>query len=129
MKAFIKQKLREGISASEAYRDEHAIQTVIDGKRDLGFISLIGSTVSEEQFWNIIKQSGLKTIKVPSNKFNAFIYFRNGAENKAKELLDIAEKYEGFLAHNATPEDTRRIGQLLNYNESDIEDFIKTKYK
>ena len=124
MKDFIRQRLKEAINASEAYRDDNAIQTVIDGKRDLGFITLRGSTISEKTFWEMINNNGLKTISVPSNEYKAYIYFRKGAENKAKELWDIAEKYDGYLSYNATPEDSRRIGQLLDYKESDIEDYI-----
>lgn len=125
MKNLIKKLLREAISASEAHTDEGAVQTVIDGKRDLGFITMIGTTLEETDFWDLIKKNGLKTIKVPSSEHEAYIYFRRGAENKAKELWDIAEKYGGYLAHDATPEDSRRIGQLLGYRESDIEDYIK----
>jgi hypothetical protein len=44
------------------------------------------------------------------------------------ELKDIAEKYKGYLASNATAEDTRRIGQLLDYDEDKIEQFIKDRY-
>lgn len=124
MKDFIKKRLKEAISASEAHRDENAIQTVIDGKRDLGFLTIIGSTISEKHFWDLIKSNDLKVISVPSNEYKAYIYFRKGAENKAKELWDIAEKYGGYLAYNATPEDSRRIGQLLGYHESDIDDYI-----
>lgn len=124
MKDFIKKRLKEAISASDAYSNKNAIQTVIDGKRDLGFITLIGSDIPESTFWSLIKNNGLKTISIPSNKYKGYIYFRNGSEDKARELMDIAEKYGGYLAHNATPEDTRRIGQLLGYHESDIDDYI-----
>jgi hypothetical protein len=131
MKEFIRKRLKEAISASEAYRDENAIQTVIDGKRDLGFLTLIGSTISDKHFWTLIKNNNLEVLSVPSNEFKAYIYYRKGAESKAKELRDIAEKYGGYLSYNATPEDSRRIGQLLGYHESDIEDYLQrnTKYR
>jgi hypothetical protein len=128
MKSFIKQRLREAISASEAHRDEHAIQTVIDGKRDIGFITLIGTTLGRDNFWDLVKKHKLKTIKVPSNDYDAYIYYNERGESKAKELWDIAEKYGGYLSYEATAEETRRIGQLLDYKESDIEDFIRKNY-
>ena len=128
MKTFIKQRLREAISASEAHSDADAIQTVIDGKRDIGFITLIGSTLGRDNFWDLIKKHNLKTIKVPSNDYDAYIYYNERGESKAKELWDIAEKYGGYLSYKATAEETRRIGQLLNYKESDIEGFIQKNY-
>lgn len=117
--------LKEEISASEAFRDESAVQTVVDGKRDLGMIALASSTMPEEDFWNAVKQSNLQVLEVPSNPYKALIYFRKGAENKAIELRDIAEKYKGFLAYNATEEDSRRIGYLLGYKKEDVEDYVE----
>ena len=116
--------LNETIRASEAYRDENAVETVISGKRDVGFITLIGATMSSDKFWSAIEKNGLKTIKVPSNRFEAYIYYRPGAEEQAEELRDIAERHEGYLAYYASEKDTRRIGELLGYDKDDIEDFI-----
>jgi len=116
--------LKEEIAAKEAYEDESAIQTVLDGKRELGVISLSDSSVSEEKFWEIVKDNNLKTLQIPSSPFKLHIYYIKGAENKAKELKDIAEKYDGFLSYNATEEDSRRIGELLGYRKEDIDDYI-----
>ena len=120
----------ETIKAEEAYHDISAMQTVIDGKRDLGWITVKASSDLEpKEFWDIIKRENLKTLKVPSNPFEAYIYFKPGAERKAKELLDIAEKYEGYLAWNATEQDSRRIGELLGYRKSDIDAYINKNYR
>jgi hypothetical protein len=122
--------LFETIRAEEAYRDISAIQTVIDGKRNLGFITLIGTTLnSPEDFWKMVKNGKLKTIKVPSNKHQAYIYFRPGAEKEAEELRDIAEKYGGYFAWDASKEDSRRIGELLSYDKKDIDQYIKKNYR
>lgn len=128
MKKFIKQLLREEINASEAYRDENALKTVIDGKRDLGFITLKTATIPEKMFWDEIKKNDIKTVNLPLNPYNAFIYFRKGAELKAIELANIANKYGGYLSHEATKDETIRIGQLLGYKDSDISNFINKKY-
>lgn len=128
MKNFIRQRLREEISASEAYRDDNALKTVIDGKRDLGFITLKTSHLSKEEFWMEIKKHGLKTINIPLNPFNCFIYFRKGSEEKALELANIANKHGGYLSYKATKDETIRIGQLLGYKESDISNFITKNY-
>jgi hypothetical protein len=127
----LKSILNEIIKASDAHRDESAIQTVIDGKRDVGFITLKGTTmnIDETEFKQLIKKNKLKSLKVPSNEYNAFIYYRAGAEDKAKELLDIAEKNGGYLAWDATEEDSRRIGELLGYEKDDIDWYINKNYK
>lgn len=116
--------LKEEIAASEAHEDESAVQTVIDGKRDLGVISITGSTMSPDLFWKLVKEYDLKTLKIPSNPFNLYIYYRKGAEKQAEELKDIAEKYGGFFAYDATEEDSRRVGELLGYKREDIDDYI-----
>lgn len=121
--------LKEEIRASEAYEDRGALQTVIDGKRDLGMIALKSATISKEEFWDAVKENNLETIKVPSNDYGATIFFRPGAENKAIELRDIAEKYGGYLYWDATIEDSRRIGELLGYVKEDIDDYIERNLK
>jgi hypothetical protein len=121
--------IAESIRAEEAYNDKSALQTVVDGKRDLGFMTIIGSTLDKEVFWSTVKEHGLKTLPVKGSQHQAYIYFRKGADEKAKELRDIAEKYGGYLAWNATEEDTRRIGELLSYDKKDIDSFIKKNYK
>lgn len=121
--------IHESIRAEEASRDFNAVQTVIDNKRDLGFITLIGSTLPKEQFWDMVNDNNLKTLKVKGNSFQAYIYYRPGAEKKAKELQNIAQKYGGYLAWNATEEDSRRIGELLNYNKRDIDSYINKNYR
>lgn len=121
--------LKEEIGAEEAYQDESAIQTVLDGKRDLGLISLKTSPMPEETFWDIVEKNGLKVLKIPSNPYRTYVYYRKDAESKANALKDIAEKYGGFLAYDATDEDSRVIGRLLGYREKDIEDYIERNKK
>lgn len=125
MKQFIRQRLRESINPSEAYGVQNSIKTIVDGKRNVGFIALIGSGLSFDEFSKLIDKYKLKTLKVPSNTHQAYIVYNENSESQAKELLDIAEKYGGYLSSEATPNDTRRIGQLLGYNESDVESFIR----
>ncbi len=120
--------LLETIRASEAHRDEDAVQTVIDGKRDLGFIAVKTSTMPEEQFWQAIEDNGLKTIRVEGNIYEAYVYFRPEAIDQALELKAIAEKYAGYLRWDATEEDSRRIGELLGYAKEDIDWYIAKNY-
>ena len=71
-----------------------------------------------------MNSKGLKTLSVPLNPNDCYIYYRTGHEKQAQELKDIADKYNGYLAYWATKEDTRRIGELLQYDPKDIEEFI-----
>lgn len=123
------QFLSESIRAHEAYRDDSAIQTVLDGKRGVGFITLKTSpTTSEKEFWNIVETHGLRVLSVKGNAYGGYIYYLPGYEKQALELLDIAEKYGGYLYYGATEEDSRRIGELLGYVEEDIIEYLKKNY-
>ena len=117
--------LREVISASEAYNDLDAVQTIVDGKRGVAFVAW--KTMPDryvEPVQKLIKDNGLKSMYVDGNKYDAYVIYAPGYEKDATELKDIAEKYGGYLRYDASEEDSRRIGQLLNYKESDIEDYI-----
>ena len=121
--------INEEISADEAHNDKDAIKTVLDGKRNLGFITLDGTNFPEQMFWDIIRKFDLGIIKVPSSPHRAFIYFVKGYEAEANELKNIAEKYGGYLSHEATKEETRRIGKLLGYKKEDIDSYVNKRYK
>jgi hypothetical protein len=130
--------LLEEIDPSEAYTDPGAIQTVIDGKRDLAFFTAKAMTrISPRDLTDIIKKHNLqkekegkehdkiKILKVIGNQYKAFIAYRNSEEGlrKAKELKAIAEKYGGFLAWDAEYQDTIKIGELLNYKKDAVKAF------
>lgn len=115
----------EGIYASEAYRDEDALQTVIDSKRKLGFTTLNNLTMPEEEFWELVNANNIKVTSVPDNPNRGVVFYRKGAEREVAELLKIFKKYGGYAAWYATDDETRRIGQLLGYKKSDIEKFVQ----
>jgi hypothetical protein len=122
--------VNETIKAEEAHRDKSAVQTVIDGKRDLGFITLKTTVdLSIDEFWDLVKTHNLGTIKLPGNPFDAYIYFNKGAEKKAKELAKIANKYGGYLSYEATKQESKRIGELLGYAKEDINWYLNKNYK
>lgn len=123
------QFILESIRAAEAYRDEDAVQTVIDGKRDLGFITLRTSTMPVDDFWQALELNALKATPVEGNKYEAYIYYRPGAEDQVLELKAIASKYGGYLRWDATEEDSRRIGELLDYTQEDIDWYINKNYR
>jgi hypothetical protein len=121
--------LLEDIKPSEAYNDMDAIQTLVDGKRELAFIVEKNSPPSD---WNkiqkIIADNGFKVMYVKYNPDNAYVVYTPGGESKANELKNIAEKYGGYLSPKATREETKRIGELLGYDRQSIEDFLKRHY-
>lgn len=121
LRQILKEELSEEIKASEAYSDYNSIKTIVDGKRDVAFVK------KSTYIYLLSKYHGLKVIKVPNS--DNYIIYKKRAEDKANELLDIANKYGGFLHWRATDEDSRRIGQLLGYNQEDIEDYIKNSKK
>jgi len=122
------ESIHEVISASEAYTDKSAIQTVIDNKRDLGFITLKSTTVTRKYFLDMVKKHNLKLLPVKLNPNEAYIYYKPDAEEKAIELANIANKYGGYFAYNATKEDSIRIGQLLGYKDEDINAYVTKNY-
>jgi hypothetical protein len=121
--------LLEEIDPSEAYNDVDAIQTLVDGKRDLAFIV---EKSNNKENWariqNTIADNGFKVMYVKGNPYNAYIAYIPGSESKANELKDIAEKYGGYLSIYATREETKRIGELLGYTKKSIDDFVSQKY-
>jgi len=121
--------LIQEIKASDAYNDRDAIKTVIDGRRPLGFITLQFPTkITRDEFWDIARHYKLQVVPVEKNPYEAYIYYSAGNRDAAIELRDIANKYDGYLSAEATKQDTVRIGQLLGYDQADIDDFVATHY-
>lgn len=118
--------LFETIRAEEASNDIKSIMSVIDGKRGICTIHLNGPQIDE--FKHYIRNFNLSTMVIPSNPYDYYVVYANGYHDRAKELVSIAEKYNGFLSDKATKEDTMKIGSLLEYDPQDIEDFIKKHY-
>lgn len=110
----------EDVEPLEVNRNETSIQSLLDNKRGVAFIS---SPLSEETKQSI-KQNNLLSLKT-SNRYGTFIVYKPESEKEARELFDIAEKHGGFLPINTTEAEIRRIGQLLNYSESSINAFVE----
>jgi translation initiation factor 1 (eIF-1/SUI1) len=120
--------MKEEIDPSEALNDVDAINTLIDRKRDIAFIVEKSNTPENwKRVQQMIKDNDIKIMFVKGNPYNAYIAYLPGSENKATQLKDLAEKYGGYLASNATAEDARKIGKLLGYKEDKIEQYIKDR--
>ena len=128
------QFVNERIKASEAYDTKNAVRTVINGKRDLAFISTMNNPFYlpnnkyELAAMDYGLENGLKASEVkgkPDGK--AWVLYKNN-KKAAQKLVDYAEKKGGYLS-DKTPEEARYIGDLLGYDKKDIKDFIKRIYK
>ena len=121
--------LSEIIDPSEAYNDTDAVQTLIDGKRNLAFV--VEKSNNKENWARIqkmIADNGLKAMYVKGNTNNAYVVYTPGSEAKANELKSIAETYKGYLSANATKEDTIKIGELLGYNYDKIMAYVNKNF-
>jgi hypothetical protein len=116
--------INEYIDPSEAHNEVDSVKTLCDEKRGVAFLAGMNITT-----FRIVAQMicdcKLRHINVPSNPHIAFIVYRKGYEKQAQELLNIAEKYGGYLDAMATEEDSRKIGELLEYDPKEVEGFIK----
>lgn len=118
--------IKETINPAEAYTEIESVKTICDGKRGVAFVAGL-SNEDANAISDMIYNYNLEVMKVPSNPHEAYIIYKPEYEERAKRLLDIAEKYNGYLSYKATIEDTLEIGRLLEYNEDSIESFIKEK--
>jgi hypothetical protein len=124
----------EKIKASEAYNTMNAVQTLVDGKRDLAFISIMDNPIYTPNNIEELKAlaygaaNGLRVMEVPDKEDGqAFIMYREGAIDKAQKLADFATSKGGYLA-DSTPEEARYVGDLLDYDDASVEEFVARKY-
>lgn len=122
----IENYILETIDPSEAYTSPNSLQTVIDGKRCVGFIGVLFDNLDD--YINIAQEAGLKIIKVKQPKEKeAIIFYRKGCEQDAERLNKIAIRNNGYLPIN-TPEETYEIGILLGYHPEKVKEFVLEKF-
>lgn len=112
------------IRASEAFNTEGSISTVIEGKRNVGWL-----IIDSKDIFTILDNNSISYLRVKSSKHECYVIFRESHKQDALDLIAIADKYDGYLHFNASDEDTRRIGQLLSYHPDDVEEFINRNKK
>ena len=119
--------ISESIKASDAYNEIDSIQTIIDGKRDVGFI---GFNNINEKMRDIIRfavNNGVKLIEVGNReKGKAWVIYKNNKQ-KAKMLADFAASKNGYL-RDETPDEGRFVGELLGYSPESIQEYIDKRY-
>lgn len=124
----IKFLIKEYIKPSEVNNVITAVKSICDGRRGVAFISTsyLTDEVYEEML-ELISECNLNSYEVPKNEHGAYVIFEDEHEDEAKELLEIAVNLGGYLRINAPEEVTRRIGELLNYEPEEVEEFIREK--
>ena len=122
--------LKESIRASEAYNQMDSISTVLHGKRNLAFITFgdLNPANKETATRLINSDPSLNSIYVKKSPYMGFVIYREGYQKEAQELANLANRYGGYLSKDATKEDSIRIGQLLDYDPQDIQDYINKNY-
>ena len=119
------EKINEYIDPLEATTFVGSVQTIVDGKRDVGYIALKNIPKDEiEQIKTLVSDNNLKILSVKGDQKPTIIY-KADKESEAKELKDIAEKYNGYLSIKATEEESRRIGEILGYSKESIDKYIE----
>lgn len=128
MKIIIKEEqlkvIKEYIDPMEGTTEISSVQTLVDGKRGVCFVASLNSHEANV-ISDMIYDNNLEIIKVPSNPHEAYIIFKPDYKENAIKLLNIAEKYDGYLAWYAEEDDSREIGRLLEYDPDSVEDFIR----
>lgn len=119
------------IRAEEATTDETAIKTVIDGKREMAYVAITEQRmIDPRDSIAALREAinrGLKIIPLKGRDEGiAFIVYRRD-DAKAKKFATFVEKRGGYL-NDSSPEEARFIGQMLDYEESDIVEYIKDRY-
>lgn len=73
-------------------------------------------------------KNGLKAIEVQGKKNGrAWVMYKTDKKS-AQKLADFAESKGGYLS-DETPEEAQLVGDLLGYDDRDIKEFIKKRYK
>lgn len=108
--------LNEDIDAKEAYNDDNALDTLIQGKRNVALIRLNNDTIE-----NILKPNNLQYKRVNDDDIS-IVYNEQGSLNA--ELLYAFMKSKGGYAKDETPEEAYYIGKLLGYKDESILDYI-----
>lgn len=123
--------LSESISVQEAASDIDAVQTILDGKRDLGYIAITTQKIidprSSISALGLAINNGLNLIPLRGREEGvAFVVWKEDAET-AQKLAQFAESKGGYLRDDS-PEEAQFIGRALNYNEDEITQYVNRNY-
>jgi hypothetical protein len=120
--------IKETVNPQNVSDNITGVRSLCNGERGVSWVSNVSEN-DANQIADMINDCDLDSVRVPSNPHLAFVIYRNGYEKQAKRLLHIAEKYGGFLSVDASDDDTREIGKLLEYNLESVEEYILNRNK
>jgi hypothetical protein len=122
-----RRNINEAIHANEAYSDFNAMMTVLTGKRSVCF--LLGPEVEKwhDKYIKNNDKVDLLTVKRDGHGIYGDGYILYSDINKAKHLLDVMMKHDGYLQDN-TPEEAIENGEALEYVDSDVKEFTDSHY-
>jgi len=128
-KLFTLKRITESIKASEAHTEIGSFRTLEDGKRNIAWVQInIVPYKLQKYIIDSSERNDFGVIRVLENPNKPVIIYRQGYKEQAEELYNIAKKYNGYLAWNASYEDSKRIGELLEYTPKDIEKYLNKNY-
>ena len=115
------QRINEEIDGKKARDMHYAIMSVINKKRDVGFVDIT------QKYIKLIEDShvGILPVRMLSHKSMVGIIYRD--KSKALRLLEIAKSHNGFLT-DKTAAEAREIGELLGYTKESINEYVWEKY-
>jgi GH24 family phage-related lysozyme (muramidase) len=129
MRNINKKKLTETIKASDAYTYLNSFKTLEQEKRGIAWIQInLVDNMIKRYIINSINKNDFGYVVVKKHPKKPIIIYRKGYRQNAEELAKIADKYNGLLSAKATYEDSKRIGELLEYDPEDIQNYLKKNY-
>ena len=117
------EQLNEEIDASEAYRDEDGLQTILDGKRNVGGYV----TYNRKNVIQMLEDTGLNILPLSDNPYGLVIVFNDKGRENAMRLWKFAISKGGYF-QDSTPDEARFIGKMLEYTDTSIETYVNRIY-
>jgi hypothetical protein len=119
--------MNETIDASEAHSGLNTFQTMVDGRKDVGLITI----KYNEHLLELIEKNNFKIIPIKQKDHNigmTIVYTSTPkGEANAKRLEQIMISHNGYVA-DKTPQEAYEIGRLLDYSDESIKKYIKRIY-
>ena len=117
-------RMNEDIDATEAETLAGSIISVIEGRRNVGFITKVDPDILQGLSNNDINVIPVQRLDTSGKNY---IIYRDAGKSDAIKLRDIVSGLGGY-ADDKTPEQAREIGKLLGYTDRTINEYIKKKY-
>jgi tRNA nucleotidyltransferase/poly(A) polymerase len=116
----IKSIVNEEIDASDAYDLNGSLNTLINGKREVGLIVDMNRDIIKK-----LNDNNINVLPIQRGDQKSYIIYTN--KEKALRLRDIMNSHGGY-ASDKSPEEAREIGEIFGYSKKSIDDFIKKHY-